>query len=354
MAIDAASGMIVWTPQVGGSFGVVVEASNTAGSHRQSFTIFGQPVPAPGDLDPSGAAVYESGRSVGYYLWRESGGKWRLRLNSDGLRRNLSGTIVSSGTIQAWPFSLESNDSLTVSGGKITFNCWMSNSHDGIDFRVDPGAVVTFDLRVEWSNRPIPCLRRLRPGQSGPGAVQHRGRRGGAPASGQPAGDHVHPADLGRGRGCLQLRRPGDRQPGTGVRPAFGSGRHVHRCRKRPDRLDSPIGRQLRRDRRGFQCGRDGHATVHHSGRRTPGPGRVGPSGDSCVRLREERGLLPVAREQRAVEAQAQLRRAAAQPFRDDRLDGTDSGGAVQPRVERQPHGERKGGRVQLLALKLA
>jgi hypothetical protein len=148
MTIDAASGMIVWTPQAGGSFGVIVEASNTAGSHRQSFTIVVSQSPAPGDLDPSGAAVYESGRSVGYYLWRESGGTWRLRLNSDGLRRNLSGTIVSSGTIQGWPFSLESNDSLTVSEGKITFNCWMSNSHDGIDFRVDPGAVVTFDLRV--------------------------------------------------------------------------------------------------------------------------------------------------------------------------------------------------------------
>jgi hypothetical protein len=154
MDIDSATGLITWTPQSAGSFDVAVRAANAAGTDTQSFTIQVTEAPLPGELDPSGVASYVSGASVGYYLWRESNGTWRLRLNSDGLRRNMSGTISSSGSIQAQPFSLESNDTLNVSGGTVTFSCWLSSSHDGIDFTVAPGSTVTFDLRVSGSYDP--------------------------------------------------------------------------------------------------------------------------------------------------------------------------------------------------------
>jgi hypothetical protein len=146
----SSAGLITWTPGWTGPASVVVETENAYAADTQTFTI----QVAPSSLDPSGTALYSSGGSVGYYLWRESGGAWKLRLNSDGLRRNLKGTISSSGTIRAKPFSLESNDSLTVAGGMATFNCWLSSSHDGVDFEVDPGATVTFDLLIDGQRVP--------------------------------------------------------------------------------------------------------------------------------------------------------------------------------------------------------
>ena len=98
------------------------------------------------------------GGRPGYYVWHDSRG-WHLRTTTpQRSAHHFTGTIVSSGDIEAIrQYHDEGRDSVTVSGHRMTFSFVTYNGVDGIDFRV--GCTESVGFSLEAAGRRVPTWR---------------------------------------------------------------------------------------------------------------------------------------------------------------------------------------------------
>jgi DNA-binding beta-propeller fold protein YncE len=129
-----------------------------AGTNPSSNPVFIAPqLPDQEVFSISGAPVYRPGKTVGYYLWQDAiDGEWHLRWNSDGVNRNFTGSIASTGLIGSvvpveWEFQ---QDSYFVDSYVLGFNGKASTWHDGLDFRVPDGATLLLNLAIDGVEIP--------------------------------------------------------------------------------------------------------------------------------------------------------------------------------------------------------
>jgi sugar lactone lactonase YvrE len=117
------------------------------------------------DFDVYGKPDFEGGEELGYFIWKDRSEWWHLRWSGDGDMHEFAGTIHSTVPIVLFEaVSMEPNDKFSATADRIDFDARASQSIDGIDFVVESGAIITFDLmldgaqdhsvvRVGWNHR---------------------------------------------------------------------------------------------------------------------------------------------------------------------------------------------------------
>lgn len=127
---------------------VAVTAAGTAGAQSAA------PATAPARL-AAGAPDLHPRAPTGYYLWHDEGG-WHLRTHGPGARHEFSARLTTDGTFTAVDaVRLEHRDRIAITDGGRTLRLhWHTyDGLDGVDFRVQGGTFLRFDLELE--GRPI-------------------------------------------------------------------------------------------------------------------------------------------------------------------------------------------------------
>jgi len=116
----------------------------------QSIDIFEQVKPAPHEKP-----VYQGGIDEGVFVWKDSfDGAYHIRSNGSGTKTTFDIKLVSSEPVTSSPFHLESNDIWSQSTFGFSLTSIVSTWHDGVDFKLPPGAKAL--LSVEQDGVPNP------------------------------------------------------------------------------------------------------------------------------------------------------------------------------------------------------
>ena len=100
-------------------------------------------------LDPSGFPAYTVGTDRGFFIGSDGFNNWKIHWGGNGPREVFSGTISCDQPVQeASPWRYESNDTLTVNGGIITFSGIARSGDDGFTFTTPANTTCNFDLFV--------------------------------------------------------------------------------------------------------------------------------------------------------------------------------------------------------------
>jgi sugar lactone lactonase YvrE len=107
------------------------------------------------DFDVYGKPDFRAGKELGYFIWKDNGGWWHLQWSGDGDLHQFAGTLHSTTPIVDFkPVSVESNDTISAEVNRIDFSGAAGQGMDGFNFKVEPEAILTFDLRLDGAQDP--------------------------------------------------------------------------------------------------------------------------------------------------------------------------------------------------------
>ncbi len=102
-----------------------------------------------------GEPYFQAGAGLGYYIWQDNDGV-HLRTTTEGRLHQFLGTIRSNGLIwDARRVRPEADDSLRRRPHQLDFSFRTADGLDGLDFQIDGGSEITFELYQDGVERPV-------------------------------------------------------------------------------------------------------------------------------------------------------------------------------------------------------
>jgi hypothetical protein len=102
-------------------------------------------------------AGYQETAGAGFWVWRGPKGGWHVRTTSGGKEHHFHGEIAVRGSgllTELKANRTELNDRVKGNPSGAAFEFKTSTFEDGIDFRVDPGNCIEFDLKIDGKSQP--------------------------------------------------------------------------------------------------------------------------------------------------------------------------------------------------------
>lgn len=129
------------------------------------------PVELPATTADDRPAGFQETSGYGFWVWRGAKGEWHVRTTTQGKEHHFHGEIAVRGNgvmTDLKASRAELNDRVRGNPSGVGFEFKTAGFQDGVDFKVDPGSCIEFDLKID--NKPQPNKIYLGGRQQNPGS----------------------------------------------------------------------------------------------------------------------------------------------------------------------------------------
>lgn len=116
-----------------------------------------QPVQLAASTADDRPAGYQETSGYGFWVWRGPKGGWHVRTTTQGKSHHFHGEIAvrGSGVMTDLKASkAELNDRVRGNPSGVGFEFQTAGFEDGVDFKVEPGNCIEFDLKIDGKPQP--------------------------------------------------------------------------------------------------------------------------------------------------------------------------------------------------------